>query len=109
MRGRPPSYSPSGSEDRRADPDYRRAFLDRHLEIAAHSHRQLGKAVSLAELSQRAEPDARGVGLLRFRGDRHKPRPLPGSKARAASERPAESARPPPTLDAAAAAVHLHN
>jgi len=93
MRGRPPS-SQSGSEDRRADPDYRRAFLDRHLEIAAHSHRQLGKAVSLAELSQRAEPDARGVGSFASGGIAM--RPAPSREAWPRQPRGARRVRPVP-------------
>ena len=45
-------------EDRGADPDHRRAFLDRHLEVAAHAHRQLAQPV----LARPARAGARNQG-----------------------------------------------
>src|SRR4051812_2646650 len=54
----------SAAENRRADAHERRAFLNGHLEVAAHAHRQLAKHVGrntrrqplIPQLAQSAEP-----------------------------------------------------
>src|SRR5205814_2011293 len=87
-------------EDGRADADQRRALLDRHLEVAAHAHRELGEPVPLAELAERAKPRARALRVGRLGRDRHEPAYAdvaePGHRAEQRAEpvgrRPARSA-----------------
>ena len=88
-----PSSRRARAEDRRADPDHRRAFLDRHLEVAAHAHRQLAQPV----LARRARA-ARGTRRASRRprspsgGNRHEP---PHPHVGSAADRLEQRARPP--------------
>src|SRR5437762_6210164 len=47
--------STSGAENRPPDAHHRRAFLDRDLEILAHSHRQLFESDLIAQLAKTPE------------------------------------------------------
>ena len=72
-----------GAEDRRADPDHRGAFLDRHLEIVAHAHRELAEHVEPERRSPRA-----GRGVRAGSGSRAGRPPGRRATAAGASGRP---------------------
>jgi len=91
-----------------AGEDHGGAFLDGHLEIAAHPHRELNEAVALAELAERAEPDARVVGILRLRRNRHEASHLQGRHRRDRVEDLAEPLGAHTALGRLAGDVHLH-
>ena len=67
------------AEDRRTHPYNRRAFLDGHVEVVAHAHRQLAQLSAghagidkpVAELPQPPEPGPGLLGVCRPRGEHH--------------------------------------